>query len=294
MIAETLKANRPHLSPSSIKTYVSILGNLYCYITKKPDPDDEVVDFFVKHPKETIAYLRSREPSRRKTQLAALVVLTEKFPTAELYRKLMLDAARIHNDKEKDQEKTETQRENWVSQEELTKIHARLDKDTRSLLTKEKLTPAEFQRLQNFLILSLYFYQPPRRLQDYTEMKLREAGEKDNTIEKGAFHFRSYKTAKFHGEEVVKLNPKLKYLLDKWKKINEGEYLLVGLTGKKFSSSQLQQRLNAILGRKASVNILRHSYLSERYKGFDIRQMDEDAEAMGHTRAQQALYIKKE
>jgi integrase len=267
MIAETLKQNRPHLSPSSIKTYVSILGNLYCYVTKKPDPDDEIVEFFVKHPKETLAYLRDRPPERRKTQLAALVVLTEKHPTAELYRKIMLDDARKANDKEKDQEMTESQRANWVTQEELGKIHARLDKDTRSLITKETLMPAEFQRLQNFIILSLYFYQLPRRLQDYTEMKLRDAGEKDNTIEKGSFHFRTYKTAKHHGEEIVKLNPKMKYLLDKWKKINESEWMLVGMTGKKFSSSQLQQRLNAILGRKASVNILRHSYLSEKSRG---------------------------
>ena len=48
MIAETLQ--RPHLSPS-IKTYVSMLGKLY------------------------VALLRQSE---RKTQLSALVVLTEK------------------------------------------------------------------------------------------------------------------------------------------------------------------------------------------------------------------------
>lgn len=294
-IRETIKKNRSSLSDSSIKTYTSIVSNLYKYMKKTQDVDG-CVEYFSKHPKDVLKYLEDKDGSKRKTMLASLVVLTEKHPAVELYRKQMLDDAHKHNDKEKDQEKSESQKENWISQEELKEIYAELDKDNRPLLSKASLKPNEFQRLQNFVILSLYVLQPPRRLQDYTEMKIK--GEldktKDNYIDKSKFVFNKYKTAKAHGQETIPINPKLKFILDKWKKVNPHDWLLVGMTDKKFSSSQLQQRLNGILGKKASVNILRHSFLSDKYKDINIRDMEETAKALGHSVAQQMLYVKKE
>jgi len=293
-IKETVKKNRPSLSDSSVKTYTSIISNLYKYMKKTQDLDG-CVEFFQKHPKDVLEYLKEKDGSKRKTQLASLVVLTEKTPAVEIYRKKMLDDAHSYNDKEKDQEKTEAQKENWITQDELKTIYADLDKDTRPLLSKASLKPAEFQRLQNFVILSLYVLQPPRRLQDYTEMKIK--GEidkaKDNYIDKSKFIFNKYKTAKQHGKEEIAITPKLKFILDKWKKLNPHDWLLVGMTDKKFSSSQLQQRLNSILGKKASVNILRHSFLSDKYKDIDIREMEETARQMGHTKEQAMLYAKK-
>ena len=293
-IKETIKKNRPNISESSVKTYCSIVSNLYKYMKKTQDLDG-CVEYLTKHPKEVLEYLKDKDGSKRKTQLASLVVLTEKHPsTVELYRKQMLDDAHKYNDKEKDQEKTETQKENWISQDELRQIYNDLDKDNRPLLSKTSLKPQEFQRLQNFVILSLYVLQPPRRLQDYTEMRLKGEGkEKDNYIAKTKFIFNKYKTAKAHGKEEVSINPKLKFILDKWKKLNPHDWLLVGITDNKFSSSQLQQRLNSILGKKASVNILRHSFLSDKYKDIDIRDMEKTAEAMGHSKEQAMLYAKR-
>lgn len=293
-IRETVKKNRPSLSDSSVKTYTSIISNLYKYMKKTQDVDG-AVEFFSKHPKDVMEYLKDRDGSKRKTQLASLVVLTEKTPAVEMYRKQMLDDAHKYNDREKDQEKSESQKENWITQEELKELYAELDKDNRPLLSKASLRPAEFQRLQNFVILSLYVLQPPRRLQDYTEMRIKGDIDKtkDNFIEKSKFIFNKYKTFKAHGKEDVAINPKLKFILDKWKKLNPHDWLLVGMTDKKFSSSQLQQRLNSILGKKASVNILRHSFLSDKYKDIDIREMEQTAKDMGHTKEQALLYAKK-
>ncbi|MEI6372010.1 MAG: hypothetical protein WCO49_20245, partial [Nostocales cyanobacterium ELA608] len=218
-ITETIKKNRPNLSASSLKTYTSILANLYKYITKEKEVKDPL-SFFTKHYKDVLAYLKDTPPSTRKTKLAALVVLCEKLACVEVYRKQMLDDAHKYNDREKDQEKTESQRENWIEQDELKSIYNELDKDTRPLLSKATLKPSEFQRLQNFIILSLYVLQPPRRLQDYTEMKLKNFDDTDNYINKTKFVFNKYKTAKFSGKEEIPINPKLKFILDKWRKIN--------------------------------------------------------------------------
>ena len=295
-IKKQLKENRPKISDSSIRTYSSIVSNLYRYMHDDLHKSLEgCLEFFLKNNKKVLEFLKDKEGSKRKTTLAALVVLTLHKPdVSEHYRKTMLDDIHTYNDKEKDQEKTETQKKNWISQEELKKIYDELAKDTKTLLTKEKLTPTEFQRLQHYVILSLYTLQPPRRLMDYTEMKLNEIDkEKDNYIDKKNFVFNIYKTSKFSGREEVTINPKLKYILDKWKKINPHEYLLVGTNNKKLSSSQLQQRLNTILGRQASVNILRHSFLSEKYNHIDLKEMEADAQAMGHGVSQQMLYVKK-
>ena len=292
-IKSTVKKNRPNIADSSVKTYCSIISNLYKYMKKTQDLDG-CVDYLTKHPKEVLEYLKEKDGSKRKTMLASLVVLTEKHPhTVELYRKQMLDDAHKHNDKEKDQEKTESQKENWISQDELKKIYGDLDKDSRPLLSKTSLKPNEFQRLQNFVILSLYVLNPPRRLLDYTEMRIKGTDDTGNYISKSKFIFNKYKMSRKHGREEITINPKLKFILDKWKKLNPHEWLLVGMTDKKFSSSQLQQRLNSILGKKASVNILRHSFLSDKYKDINIRDMEETAEAMGHSKEQAMLYVKK-
>lgn len=297
-LRKQLKENRPKISDSSIRTYSSIVSNLYRYMHDDLHKSlDGALEFFEKNPTKILEYLKNKKGSNRKTILAAIVVLTgHKENVSEQYRKTMLDDARKYNDDEKDQKKTETQEKNWITQEQLKKIYDELQKDTKNLLTKESITPADFQRLQNYVILSLYTLQPPRRLMDYTEMRLHGEidKEKDNYIDKKTFVFNKYKTSKFTGTEKIDLNPKLKYIIDKWKKHNPHEYLLVGTNNKKLTSSQLQQRLNTILGRNASVNILRHSFLSEKYKHIDLKEMKSDADAMGHSVNQQMLYVKKD
>jgi integrase len=295
-LRSTITANRPKLSESSVKTYSSILSNLFKKI-KKDDSLENAFDFFCKNVKEVLGFLKDTPSSKRKTILASLVVLVEKHEkAADQYRKQMLDDKKAYDDEEKDQKMSDSQRENWVSQEELKKLYDQLDKENRPLLTREKLSGTDFQKLQNWVILSLYYLQPPRRLKDYTEMKLRNFDEeKDNFIKGNNLVFNQYKTAKAHGKEVIPMSQKLKFILVKWRALNTHDYLLVSVNGKKLTSTQLQQRLNQILGKKASVNILRHSFLSEKYKDLPaVRELEERAEAMGHTVEQALLYIKKD
>jgi integrase len=295
-LREKIRENRPKIADSSLKTYTSIISNLYKRVAKNDDVG-KAYDFFTKNVKEVLSHLKDTDSSKRKTVLASLVVLTEpNEKAADLYRKQMLDDKNKYDDDQKDQKMTDSQRENWVTQEEVTKLYDQLDKENRPFLTRDKLRPSEFQTVQNWLILALYHLQAPRRLKDYTEMKLRNIDEeKDNYVKANTLVFNQYKTAKTHGKEVIPMNAKLKFILNKWKTLNPHEYMLVGATGKKLTSSQLQQRLNQILGKKASVNILRHSFLSEKYKDLPaVRELEQRAEEMGHTVEQALLYVKKD
>jgi len=295
-IKDQIQKNRPKISASSIRTYSSIVSNLYKKMTEKNSVDG-IKGYFESNVKKVLDFLKETPANKRKTILASLVVFTEgNEKAADLYRKQMLDDKGKYDDEQKDQKMTDTQRENWVSQDEVKKLYDQMDKELRPLLSRDKLNDRQFQDLQNFVILALYHLQAPRRLKDYTEMKLRSVDEeKDNFIKANNLVFNVYKTAKTHGKETVAMNPKLKFILTKWRVLNPNEYMLVGLTGKKLSSSQLQQRLNQILGKRASVNILRHSFLSEKYKDLPaVRELEKRAEEMGHTVEQALLYVKKD
>ena len=117
---------------------------------------------------------------------------------------------------------------------------------------------------------------------------------KDNYYKAGVFHFQIYKTSKAYGEQTInirELAPEMYKLLQKWIKINPTDYLLFGTTQNKLTSGSITKRFNMLFNRRASTNILRHSYLSEKYGNIQ-EQMKNDASMMSHTVKEQALYIK--
>ena len=72
-IIETVKENRPNLSAGSIKTYKSVLKNVYdrCY-----DDKDYTFDKF-DDSKRMLSHLKEIPFNKRKTVLAGLSVLTK-------------------------------------------------------------------------------------------------------------------------------------------------------------------------------------------------------------------------
>ena len=262
-IEETLIENRPKLSGSSIKTYKSILSNLF----KKVYGDDSFSLPRFKDHSKFLEFLKDYPSSKRKTYLSALSVLC---PDVTQYRELMNADGQKYNAEQKHQQKTEKQKENWVDQDELAKIFDDCQTEAMHLYKSKKLSMTDLQKIQNYIILCLTSgkYIPIRRSLDWTEMKLKDYDkEKDNYLEKGVFHFNIYKTSRFHNEQEVKIPTDLKRIITKWIKLNEGsEYLLFDTSGGKLTPTKLTQRLNKILGKKASINILRHSFLSEKYK----------------------------
>ena len=87
-IAGKLKEQRPNLSTSSLKTYVSILYNL----KKKLDGEDNLK--FFDEDEQILDFLKDKEPQTRKTSLSALFVLTGKSS----YNDLMLQDCRHTNE----------------------------------------------------------------------------------------------------------------------------------------------------------------------------------------------------
>jgi len=293
---------RPKLSKSSVKTYKSILSNLYKNVFETDDNANnasesqidvkkfEEVDKIIKYLKQML------EPNQRKTVLSALFVITDD----KKYRDLMIDDIDKYNEEENKQEIKDDKKDSWTNTDDISKLYSELEQNALFLMKKKKnLTTLDLQHIQNFIILCLLggVYIPPRRSKDYTEFKIKNIDkEKDNFRNKNEFVFNTYKTAKFYGQQKIPIPQTLGKILNKWYKINPTEYLLFDSSLGKLTNVKLNQRLNKIFGnKKIGVNSLRHSYLSDKYQDTIKRNEDleDDMKAMGSSKLQEKVYIKK-
>ena len=285
-----LKEKRPSLSKSSLKTYESILRNLYNKVFDKEEQD--IKDF--NKTDKIIKYLKELPSNKRKTILAALVIITDNKD----YRELMLDDIKKYNEEQAKQTKTETQEENWVDKNQMVELYNSLNKNANILYKKTKLTTSDLQDIQLFIILSLFggVFIPPRRSKDYVKMKIKNIDDKtDNYINKNEFIFNDYKTAKTYGQQKLTIPKELKTILNKWIKYNPTDYLLFDTSLNPLTNVKLNQRLNKLFGKKAGVNQMRKTYLTEKYGDLinTKKALEKDMSDMGSSTLQETIYIKK-
>jgi len=291
----TITKHRPNLSVSSLKTYRSIIFNLF----KKINPGSIYdKDYFITHPRQTIEFLKDIKPSLRKTTLSALTVYTlADDKVSNLYKVQMMADGKISKVETMDQEKTEKQKDNWITQDEVIQKYNNLEKIIKPIFNDSgALSTRDLEKIQDYIIASVYTLIPPRRLMDYSEFKLKDFVEnEDNYMKNGIFYFNKFKTAKFK-KDSFKIPTKLKNIIQKWARITNSPYLLFQSRNKdkQLSPSFLNSTLHRIFGKKISVNNLRHSYLTEYYKDVPaLKDIKEINEKMGHSLETSLEYVKK-
>lgn len=286
-----LKKLRPTLSEGSLKTYTSILKSLHSKIfggsIEKKDYDES---------KKILEFLKDLPSNKRKTILSALVVISNNND----YRKEMIEDIKEYTADAKKMEKSAVQEANWVTQDEIKNIYNEHRQDAMSCYKKSKLNMTDLQTIQQYIILCLLsgIFIAPRRSLDYTEFKISNIDkDTDNYLDKNELVFNKYKTAKFYNEQRVSCPKELLSILKKWIKTNNNEYLLFDSNGEKLTSVKLNQRLEKVFGKKCSVNLLRHSFLTDRF-GDEIersKKMSAVAEDMGTSSSQViGTYIKND
>jgi hypothetical protein len=280
-----------------------------------------------KAPFKTLAFLRNKEDvmkrvgeyaeSTQKSMLASIVSvlsLVNEKPTYKgiykFYHEQMMGKSKEAREKEST-EKTDKQKENWVSWKEVTDLASGLR--TRLLdayASKKTITETEFESLLHFVVVALYSYIQPRRNQDYLEMVVVKKWKEDMPTDKNyldvagqQFIFNKYKTAKKYGTQKLAIpdtteSPLFSVLLTYLKhhplyKANKGKTpvpFLVSGDGKPLAAvNAITRILNKVFGKKVGSSMLRHIFLSDKY---DISEMKEDARAMGHSVDEQRNYMK--
>ena len=209
----------------------------------------------------------------------------------------MLQDINQFNANVKEQKKSVVEKENWMTKEEINKIYEKSKKKANELYKKgDDLKISELQTIQDFILLSLFVLNIPRRSLDYTEMKISDIDpKKDNYIKGDKMVFNIYKTSKNKGTDIIEIPKKLKTILNKWIKINPTDYLLFDSKYQKLSSIKVNQRFNKIMDKGGfSVNMFRHIYLTDKYKDTmkEMKQMEEDMDDMGSSIKQATTYIK--
>ena len=287
-IIDILKTKRPNLHAKSIKTYVSLLNTIL------KNMNYESVEDLDKNPKKVIEYLKNKYENINalKTRLSALFVVTEN----KMYHIDMMDNITKYNEETNQQTKNDKQKENWLSTEEIQTIYDDLETKTKPLWKKKDLSTKEILKIQDFVILSLFTLIPPRRAMDYIEFKINNINtNKDNYIKGTNLVFNTYKTSKQKGTQTIKVPKQLKSILTKYIKLisDKSDYLLFNNKFQQLSTPNFTLRLNKIFGKKVSVNMLRHIFLSEKHRD-NLAEMKDDFAKMGSSLQQSNVYIKND
>jgi hypothetical protein len=194
------------------------------------------------------------------------------------YKKALLVYNKLQKEKKKEEPFTEKQLENWVSMEEIMKIHSSMKTECMSFWKKNKITAEQFEKLRDLLILSLYVLQNPRRNQDYFLMKVTKNEKKANDtncnflcLKEKKFIFNKYKTENHYGTQTCDISEEMdeiiKYYLKHHPLKKTHEYFLITETnGETLNNSNfITFSLNRILGKKIGVSLLRNIFLSNKF-----------------------------
>jgi len=304
-IRERIIENRPNLTLSSIKTYMSIINKTARDINGKLEKPDDIIE----HHKEILESLMTYKPNIRKTKLSAfIVVLDQKDDTPDdvkeiidNYRKqLFADADDVDKD-EKKQKLTESQEKNYITWDEVLKIYDNLRTEAEPLFKLENLNKKQYNKLQEFVLLSLYVLTPPRRSLDYAQFKIKNIDEStDNYMtvkgrkKEGTLVFNAYKNSKRLGKQEVKISNALRNIIQKWMLKNPNEYLITTNTGNRIEQPRVNLMLNNIFNKNIGSSLLRHIYLTHKYGDVDLEEMEKTTQEMGNSEIERTLkYVKK-
>ena len=274
--------------------------NLYKRNLLKLNDNKPIKSFnFLKNKEEILNKIKELKPTTQRSYIISICSVLRDIPKYkkmyEEYFELLKD---FNNDLKVNTDKSEKQEKNWISQEEVLSVHKKLKEDVMNLLQKKrKIDKAVFNKLLNYMILSLYTLINPRRNKDYSLMKIASNTDDDNynylMIDKKntmKFILNKYKTdKKYHSveidvpddlKEVIQLYLKYHPLKAELKKKDYDIPFLVDEQGKGLkNSTEITKILNKIFGKKISSSMLRNIFLTDKY-GIVMEELKKDTKAM--------------
>jgi integrase len=232
--------------------------------------------------------------SKRTFYIAIVSFLPEKNKIRKFYYDKMMEINKAGRD---NTDKSETQKQNWMSQQEVQAVWEKLKEEAEPLLSKKKISESETKLLQSYVILSLFVLQPPRRSLDFTQMVVVPSFNENLdkaynylSLKDKTFYFNNYKTNKTYQTQTVPVSDELFNLLKNYRK----KGLLLQNNEKSLTSPQMTLILNKIFGKKISVSMLRNIYMTSRY-GDESKALKQDAHDLGTSvNVAQSNYIKKD
>jgi hypothetical protein len=274
---------------------------------------------FLKNTDKILATIAEYSDNTQKSILSTIVSVLSLFKdkptykkTHEFYYDRMMGKAKDMKDNGPGvHEKSEKQKENWVSWEDVQEKLTSLQDSVQEFADAKHITADQFEKLLHYVILSLYTYVQPRRNQDYMDMcvvkKWTESMPNHRNYLDFAgsstpkrFIFNKFKTAKKYGQQQVEIPSDLANAITlylrhhptgKNKKATDYTFLVHTDGSPLQAVNSITRVLNRIFGKRVGSSLLRHIYLSSKYDKV-LEEQKADSEAMGHSLNQQRDYIK--
>jgi hypothetical protein len=249
-------------------------------------------------------YAESTQKAMLSTIVSALSTISEKSSYKKIFAywyNRMMDKSNEFRNKDTTI-KSPTQEKNWLSWDVVLAHEKRLGEEAEKVVKLKVLSNNDWSNLLGYMILSLYTKFSPRRNQDYQFMKVVKSEKQASNLDfnyyvtdKQEFIFNKYKTAKVHGAQKFAVPEELVSVINLYLKKHPGVskspyFFLVQHDDTPLPSvNSITRILNRIFGKNVGTTMLRHIYLSAKY---DVSEMNEDAERMGHTSGMQREYMK--
>ena len=291
------------LAESSVKLYIRNLEKLN---DNKPLKNLN----FLKNCEATVEKLNKYKENTKRNYLISICSVLGLDKTSkpkqklyDCYFKAMIEKNNQIKEVDATNTKSETQEKNWVEWSDILEIHSNLKKQIEGF--GKKISEAEYDILLQYIVLSLYVLQPPRRNADYQFMEIVKKLPSDQTknyldIEKNEMTFNKFKTVRKDGSLTIPVNEPLMEavkLYMKYHPLNKKKFepipFLVYYNGEPLKAVNSMTRIlnSTFKPKKIGSSMLRHAYLSSKY-GKELEEKKQDAMMMSHTVATAQGYIK--
>ena len=276
-LKDKIKVLKPNLKDSSVNLYLTNLKKIYRDI--ECEGRKEICNFdnlnFLDNYERVMESLADQNLNTKKNRLIAVVVslqATKANPKLiEKYTREMIDLANQSNEQYKKQEKTDKQKENWVEYQDLVRLAnsmlSRLKKH--SILSKDELTRAEYNLLQEYIVLRFYLSFPLRN--DLADVRIisdkSEDNKKDNFLlvdgNDISLLLNDYKTVKTFGPQEYKIDKKFSKIIRIFLKHNTSGFFITKTNRTEaITPNGITKLLNRLflreLDKKISTSMIRH------------------------------------
>ena len=266
---------------------------------------------FLKNTEKILGDLEKYKPNTRRSYLISIVTTLKHEPKMKkLYDKYYIHLDKYNKEGAKNNEKSETQKANWINQDEVKETYEKMTEEMKPLLEQKKLSASEYEKLIRWVVLSLYVLQKPRRNADYQQCLL--VNKYDENFDKafnylnlsnGKWYFNNYKTKGTYKTQEIDASPEMMEVVKSYLKFHPHSKtlkkksgvvpFLVDYEGNPFENvNAITRMLNKVFGKKIGASMLRNIYLTDKY-GDQLKELQETSKEMGTSASTiQNTYVK--
>ena len=301
---ELIRKDRPEIKDNSLRAYLISLRKM-----NKNKPLENLT--FLKDYDNIIEFLEKFKLPTKRNYISSILVVLRAYnkesydDVLQRYRDYLTGLNTEYNTFINSHKKNINQKDNWMELSELKKGLRLYQNQIRDLdlFNKDKLNSKQLNIIQSYLVIALYTLQAPVRL-NYSNMKIIK---NEDEIEEGKnyllnisrnkkqFIFQDYKTSKKHGRINQPITKDLNTIINKWLRVNKTDNFLIDQKGHAMNANQLGKYITkafSFTGKKITLNLLRHIYISQSIDLDAIQKAKELAKSMHHSSFTQEMYAK--